>query len=416
MDRRKILTVVIFIAATAGLGYLLYFVFFRPTPPPTGVTPIENVNAPGGALPRAITAPPTPTEAIVPPSAALTPSITPPPVLPPQVSAIARGDVTWVGTLVNASTSAAHLSSNGTDVAYYDATDGKFYRVDESGNATSLSDKTFPNAENIAWAPNTDKAIVEFPDGANVLFDFTTQKQVTLPKHWQDFDFSPDGTQIAGKSIGTDPDNRWLFVSNPDGSGVQAVEPLGDNADKVHISWSPNNQIIATSATGQAMGFDRQQILLVGKNHENFPGLTVEGLGFESTWSTTGSRLLYSVYNSGSDYKPTLWIVGAEGDNIGAGRKSLSLNTWADKCTFSDDTTVYCAVPQSLDRGAGFQPDLFSGVPDSFYKVDLTTGLKSLVATPYGSFSAKNPMVSEDGKYLTYTNQITGRLERIQLK
>ncbi len=415
MDRKKILIAVLFVAVTIGLGYLLYFMFFRPTPPPTEVTE-PGVNAPGGTLPQALTTPPRPTETVISPTVLLAPSITPPPQLPPEVSSVASGGSTWVGTLVNKSTAAAQLSSNGKDISYYDKIDGKFYKVDENGNAVALSDKMFPNAENIAWAPDTNKAIVEFPDGANIFFDFTTQKQVTLPKHWKDFNFSPDGTQIAGKSMGIDPNNRWLFTSSPDGSGVQAIEPLGNNEDKVEVTWSPNNQIIATSRTGQAMGFDRQQILLVGKNHENFPGLTVEGLGFKSQWSTTGDHLLYSVYNSASDYKPTLWIVGAQGDSIGSGRKSLSVNTWADKCTFSDNTTVYCAVPQSMERGAGFQPNLFSSIPDSFYKIDLTTGLKSLIATPYGSFTAKNPMVSADGSYLTYTNQQTGVLERIQLK
>jgi Tol biopolymer transport system component len=415
MDRRKILVAALFVAVTVGLGYLLYFMFFRPTPTEVEI-PAGNVNVGAGALPRAITSPPRPIETLVSPAAVLAPSITPPPQLPAEVSSVAHGGSTWIGTLVNKSVSAARLSSNGSDIAYYDKTDNKFYRVDENGNATALSDKTFPNAENISFAPDTNKAIVEFPDGANVFFDFTTQKQVTLPKHWKDFTFSPDSTQIAGKSMGVDPDNRWLFISNPDGSGVQAIEPLGDNESKVDVTWSPNNQVIATSRTGQAMGFDRQQILLIGKNHENFPGLTVEGLGFKSQWSKNGDHLLYSVYNSSSDYKPTLWLVGAQGDNIGAGRKSLAINTWADKCTFSDDATVYCAVPQTMDRGAGFQPDLFGSVPDSFYKIDLSTGLKSLVATPYGSFSAKNPMVSADGKYLTYTNQQTGVLERIQLK
>ncbi|MFH2136324.1 MAG: hypothetical protein ABII19_01660, partial [Patescibacteria group bacterium] len=98
------------------------------------------------------------------------------------------------------------------------------------------------------------------------------------------------------------------------------------------------------------------------------------------------------------------------------GRRSLSVNTWADKCTFSGNDTVYCAVPQSMETGAGFQPDLFSSVPDSFYRIDLTTGLRSLVAVPYGSFSARDISVSSDGRYLTFTNGQTGRIERVQLQ
>lgn len=415
MNWRKILSVVIFVVATLGLGFLMYYVFFRPTPLAVNAPVVNEAVIPGG-LPRAPTGPPTPTEVTVTPAQILAPSLTPPPQLPPEISSVAKGGSTWIGTLVDKSVANATLSSSGKDVAYYDKNEGKFYRVDQNGNIAQLSNKIFQNVEKVTWDPATDKAILEFPDGANVLFDFTTQKQFTLPKYWKDFSFAPDGTQIAGKSIGVDPDNRWLFISNPDGSEVRAVEPLGDNEDKVEVSWSPNNQIIATSRTGQAMGFDRQQILLIGKNHENFPGLTVEGLGFQSKWSTTGDRLLYSVYNSTSDYKPTLWITDAQGDNIGANRRGLQINTWANKCSFSDRTTLYCAIPQTMETGAGFQPNLFSSVPDSFYKIDLTTGLKSLVATPYGSVAAQNVMVSSDGRYLTFTNNQTGRLERIQLK
>ncbi|MBI5072116.1 hypothetical protein HZB93_04505 [Candidatus Falkowbacteria bacterium] len=415
MDWRKILIVVAFVAVTLGIGFLMYYVFFRPTTPPV-VTPITNEVVTPGGLGRALEGPPTPVEVTSTPTQILAPSLTPPPQLPKEISSVAKGGVTWVGTLVNKPINNATLASNGKDIAYYDKNVGKFYRVDENGNVSQLSDKTFQNVEKVTWTNATDKAILEFPDGANVVFDFTSQKQFTLPKHWEGFSFSPDGTEIAGKSIGIDPDNRWLFTSNPDGTGVKAIEPLGDNGDKVEVNWSPNNQIIVTSRTGQAMGFERQQILLIGQNHENFPGLTVEGQGFQSEWSKTGDRLLYSVYNSSSEYKPVLWVTSAQGDNIGANRRSLQINTWADKCSFSDDTTLYCAVPQTMETGAGFQPDLFSSVPDSFYRVDLTTGLKSLVAVPYGSFTASNVMVSADGRYLTFTNSQTGRLERIQIK
>jgi hypothetical protein len=415
MDWKKILIVAVFIVVTLGIGYLMYYVFFRPTAPIVNAPITNEVVTPGG-LGRALEGPPTPIEVSATQTQILAPSLTPPPQLPPEISSVAKGDITWVGTLVDKQVSNSKLASNGKDISYYDSFDGKFYRVDENGNIVQLSDKTFKNVEKVSWSPTTDRAILEFPDGANVLFDFTSEKQYTLPQHWEGFSFSPNGDQIAGKSIGIDPDNRWLFVANPDGSGVKAIEPLGNNADKVEVNWSPNNQVIATSRTGQAMGFERQQILLVGQNHENFPGLTVEGQGFQSEWSTTGDRLLYSVYNSASDYKPLLWIVNAQGDNIGAGRRSLAVNTWADKCTFADNDTVYCAVPQTMETGAGFQPELFSSIPDSFYKIDLTTGLRSLVAVPYGSFTAENVAVTSDGGYLTFTNSRTGRLERLQLQ
>ncbi len=74
--------------------------------------------------------------------------------------------------------------------------------------------------------------------------------------------------------------------------------------------------------------------------------MVVEGRDFREKWSPTGQKMLYSVYSIRSNFKPELWIVNAEGNNIGTGRKLLNLSTWADKCTFADDRFVYCAVHQ----------------------------------------------------------------------
>ncbi len=191
---------------------------------------------------------------------------------------------------------------------------------------------------------------------------------------------------------------------------------LGENADKVQIAWSPNNQIIATSRTGEPQGFDRQEILLVGMHGENFKSLIVEGWGFDYKWSPQGDRMLYNVYNSASDYKPLLWIVDAQGDRIGSNRRSLGINTWAEKCAFADNSTVYCAVPQTLERGYGMMPELADTIPDTFYKIDLSTGLKTPVAVPYGTYTASQVTISADGQYLYFTDKATGRLNRIQLK
>lgn len=432
MNWKKILAVIGFVGVVIGLGYLLYFFFFRPLAAPPAAVCGNNVcetgenytNCPDDCpappevrLPPAKPGVPEPVEIAPPPALpAIAPILTPPAPLPPEVSTIARGGSTWVATLTEAKADGISLAGDGKNLVYYDKTAGKFYRSTPDGQLTALSDKTFFEVEKINWAPNTDKAILEYPDGSNILFDFTTQKQVTLPKHWEEFDFSPDGNQIVGKSIGLTPEARWLIVANPDGSNARAIEPLGENADKVQVAWSPNNQIIATSRTGEPQGIDRQEILLVGLHGENFKSLIVEGWGFEYQWSSAGDRMLYSVYNSASDYKPLLWIVDAQGDAIGNNRRSLGINTWAEKCAFADNQTVYCAVPQTLKRGYGMMPELADNIPDSFYKIDLTTGLKTPMAVPYGNFTADRVMVSADGQYLYFTDKSTGRVQRIQLK
>jgi len=162
--------------------------------------------------------------------------------------------------------------------------------------------------------------------------------------------------------------------------------------------------------------FNRQDLYFVGLNDENFKSTIIEGRGFQGQWSTAGDRLLYSVYSSGSNYKPTLWIVEASGDNIGKNRRSLSLETWSDKCTFSNNDDVYCAVPQNLQEGAGIFHRELDNAPCDIYKIDLTTGFKSKIAVPEGGHNISNVIVTESGNYLYFTSQTDGRLYKINLR
>lgn len=402
LNFRNILLIILGIILVIGGGFAIYFFFFRAPAPE--VIPEEEIEVPITELPEAeVGVPPEEVEVVVPTEL--------------EASPVAIGGLTQVETITPAAiVSNATLSGDGQGVNYYDALSGQFSKVLPDGSIQTLTDDTFYNVDNVAWAADGNSAIIEYPDGSNIVYDFQTKKQITLPKHWEDFDFSPQGDQIVAKSMGLDPDNRWLIVSDRDGSNAQAIEPLGNNADKVQVSWSPNNQVIATSRTGQPMGINRQQILLVGKNQENFPGLTVEGWGFDYQWSPTGDRMLYDVYNMDNNYNPTLWIVDASGSNIGLNRRYLKVNTWADKCSFADSNTLYCAVPDYLPEGAGLQPELADDIPDTIYKIDVTTGKKSTVGKPEDASTIKQLTISADGKYLFYVDQLTNQLNQMRLK
>lgn len=265
-------------------------------------------------------------------------------------SQIADGGLTKTDLVNQTPTLSPTLSKDG-NVQYYDKKDGKFYRLDSDGKKTLLSDKVFHSVSNITWAPDKNKAILVYPDGSKILYNFTTQKQATLPAHWKDFSFSPASDKIISKSMGLDQDNRWLVVSSDDGSGAKALEELGTQDKTVFPSWSPNNQIVAMYTEG--VDFDRQEVFFVGLNGENFKSTIIEGRGFQSQWSTTGDKLLYSVYHTRDDLKPRLWLVDASSDTIGQERKSLDVQTWANKCTFASNTEIYCAVPNNLEKGAG---------------------------------------------------------------
>lgn len=401
MNWKKILGILAFILVAVGIGFAIWWTFFRV--PPTAVPPVNvPVNVPPGGLP------------IAPPGAPPTGAVVPPAVLPTGPSPVAAGGLTAVTPIAPVPTVGASMSSAGS-LSYWNRNDSKFYRVGPDGVPTALSGKTFYNVDNATFDPNGEKAIIEYPDGANILYDFRSGRQVTLPQHWESFDFSATGDKIAAKSITLDVNSRYLLVSDPDGTEAKAIQALGDNADKVTVSWSPTSQIVAMSETGPSHGFAQQEIYFIGQNKENFKSLTLPGMMFQPQWTPSGRQMLFSVASEGNDYRPGLWVVDASGNDIGKNRRNLNVNTWADKCVFADDETVYCAVPRDLPRGAGLQPAIADQTPDSIYRVNIKTGSQTKIADPEGDHTVGQLMLSPDGKMLYFTDKASGSLNKMQL-
>lgn len=406
---KKVFLILGFLALVIGIGYLLWNFFFKPA----AVTPIATTT-PGtiGGLPTPGIS--TSTGGIIGAGGILPGGITIPAEVPTEggVSAIATGGVTRTRAITTSPTLGSTLTGDGK-VQYYNQNDGKFYRLDDKGNLITLSDRVFFGVDDVVWAPDKNQAIIEYPDGNKILYNFQNGSQVTLPAHWQDFSFSPDSNQIISKSLGLDVENRWLVVSNNDGSEAVALENIGANDKTVQVGWSPNRQIVATYTQG--LDFNRQEVFFVGLNGENFKSTIVEGRGFQSQWSTTGDKLLYSVYSTATDLNPQLWIVGGSGDNIGQGRQSINLNTWAEKCTFASNNEVYCAVPQTLEKGSGLFPELADKSHDNLYKINLTTGTQELIAIPDGVYNISDVMVPADKSDLYFTDKTTGQIYQIDL-
>lgn len=326
---------------------------------------------------------------------------------------IAVGGLTET-SLVNRNPSLNISIDKNDNLKYYDRSEGKFYKLNSDGTKTALSDKIFHSVKNVVWSPSNEKAVIEYPDGNKIVYNFDTQKQVTLPSHWQDFSFSGNGNKLISKSIGYNAADSWLIVSNDDGSQATAVEKIGNNYDKVYPQWSPANQIVAMYTEGT--DFNRQEVYFVGLNGENFKSTIIEGRGFQPKWSPDGNQLLYSVYNSNDNYNPRLWIVDAASDTIGQNRNALNIQTWASKCAFASATDLYCAVPEELPRGAGLLPQLAAQTKDNLYKIDLTNGTQKLIAIPDGYHSISQIAVPEEQDYLYFTDEYSGSVYQVKLR
>jgi len=405
---KKLILAFVFILVIFILGFLIYALFFKPTlteQPLPGNSGGEDQNATtSGSLPSSG-------------QVNQINKIQIPSKLPggqrSDATAEQEREASRISELTSKESLGATMNINGL-MQFYDKEDGKFYQIDKNGNISPLSDKAFYSVEKITWSPNKNKAILEYPDGANIIYDFSSNKQISMPSHWKDFDFSPDGDNVVMKSIGTDPNNRWLAIVNEDGSQAQKIESLGEKDETVYPSWSPNGQTIAMYTEG--IDFNRQEVYFVGLHNENFKSLTVEGRGFQQKWSPDGNKLLYSVYSSTSAFKPSLWIANAKGDAIGSGRDELNIETWAEKCTFADATNAYCAIPKDLPDNAGLFPELANNTEDVLYHINTDTGSKKLIYSPAGSYNMSNIIISDDNSYIYFTDAQTKKLYKVKIK
>lgn len=414
---KKIIIIIIFLALIVFFGYLLWKLFFK-----------SSVVVPGGQTPATTTVSGLPSAGLggsnitditgsgnLPGEETATSSGTPIGNPNPEASApskTATGGVTSVSPVIGSQVLDPTVSSDGS-VRYYNKDDGLFYKLDDNGKVVKMSDKVFHEADSVTWSPSGDKAIITYPDKSKIMYNFSTEKQVTLPSYWEDFSFSGDSEQIVAKSIGTDVENNWLIVAGSDGTKATALEDIGANAGTVYPSWSPNNQIVAMYTKG--VDFNRQEIYFVGLNGENFKSTMIEGRGLQSKWSTEGDTLLYSVYNTADQMKPRLWIVDASADTIGENRRSFNLQTWANKCTYATDTEIYCAVPEELEAGSGMFPELADKTKDNLYKIDLKTGTQKLIAIPDGAYNVSQIVVPEKQDALYFTDKSTQLIYKVDL-
>jgi Tol biopolymer transport system component len=333
---------------------------------------------------------------------------------------IAHGGITEATPVIDTKVQAVEPSATGDGLRYYDAFKGKFFILDTNGKATELSDQLFPDAKKIAWSPKDNKAIITFPDNSNIIYDFSTKTQLNLPKEWDNIEFSPTGDKIGFKNLSDDERSRWLAVSNPDGSAVQLIEPIGNEADNVAVNWSPGGQVVALFR--DAVNGSSQEVLMIGLQGENFKSLNTSGRGFEGKWSPDGKQLIYSTYGQDTNYNPSLHLVDASGDQVGNNDIALGLQTWVSRCAFSKGkTTVYCAVPNYLPTGSGFYPEAAGNTNDSIYQINTITGEKSILALPTffsgdRDYSIASVFLSNNEDNLYFTDSTSGQLYGIKLR
>lgn len=406
---KQILLIILFLLVTAGMLLLVYFVFFKPTPPlpPSNA----NVNGQTGVLPNT--------------NANAGPTVIGEPVGNinavtglPEIDTIARGGNTLVTPLTEGATVQNPTFING-EFRYYDPVTGEFYILTADGKKSLLADQKFKGVTHVEFSKAGKQAVLTFEDGRNLFYDFATGDQATLPNEMKDIEISEDGKSIGFEFVGTG-DNKWLGVSSPNGSGIEVIDDLSEPEmiRKTEIDWSPTGEVVANvhhPDTGTT-----QKVYFFARADQKLQVMPIDGYGFSSSWAPQGDKLLYNIYNPTTGYRPSLEIANMAGGNVSS-QHALGVYTWEEKCAFSgsDVNTLYCGVPNSLEESTGIFPQLNTS-PDTIYKIDLRSGVSSPIAVPtdkdgVNDFRVESMYVAPDGRQLYFKDEISGQMYSLNL-
>lgn len=407
---KRLIIIVGFVLAVLGLMVLFWYLFFRPLAGPQPAAN-ENVNVPGGPLPNVNVNRPMNINGIQP--VAVNSTL-------PVPAEIANGGVTRTTDVSPVPTNAATIAPDGKDIVFYDSDRGKFVRLDpETGTLTDLVSQKFASVQNVTWSPDSTKAVLEFPDDRKLVYDFSTKKQYTFPTQAQEFSFSADSQQLAYKYLGSTPDEKILVTSDITGNAARSVANIGDKEEQVQVALSPDDRVVGMYREG--INGQQQQVVLIGRQQENFKTITTRGRGFQGRWTPDGTKMLYTVYAEATNWNPELYLVRAAGDQIGQGNTDLGIATFVDKCTFNAaGTHAYCAVPDALDRGSGLYPEFAAAAKYSFVTINLATAAVTPLAQPVGEqqqqFSVDRVFLTSDERTLYFTDAQTRHVHKLRLR
>src|SRR3989338_2115411 len=179
MDKKRLILITLFILATIGIAFLLYWVFFAGKIGPERVS--EEVQPTEGEFPEGEEGEFTRPTVAPPQQLPVTEGVAPGVQIAPAAQEESKLKRVTEDALIGAKVNANNM------VSFYNQLDGRFYQTDADGGMKPLSDTVFYNVDSVVWAPQTNAAVLEYPDGSNIYYNFEFDEQVTLPKHWEDF-------------------------------------------------------------------------------------------------------------------------------------------------------------------------------------------------------------------------------------
>lgn len=295
-------------------------------------------------------------------------------------------------------------------IRFIERATGNVWETDaRAATTTIVSNTTIPYIFDVSWSFDANAAVIRYREEETIktsLAQFVkgSTKGVLLPDNITSFSFSPDRPRLFYL---VRADNELVGIAaNTDNSNQSEILrlPFAD----FEARWiTPREISFLTKPSGEAEGFLYRYRI----DEASFEKIIGGIFGLEALWSENGSKILFSQFNQ-STKRPQLAVYDIKQNKT----QNLSIDGLANKCSWFDDDTVYCAIPTLIPQGT-YPDDWFSGsvsFSDNIVKIKISKNEKNIVKA-LGSIDVANLLISQDKKYLYFQNKKDGSLWSLSL-
>jgi len=273
------------------------------------------------------------------------------------------------------------------------ATNGEIVEIDTA----NLIEKVLPTGQasivEAVLSQTSNAVIYSFYDSKNngnwIYYNLKTGEPTEIENELKSAAFSPDGSQAVYLISNTD--GGELLVAK-DGKIIKRA--LKTRIGAATVAWPSENLISIVSYDKDGYGdlFTLKDSGVLNKVLSYQYDLNVK-------WSPAGEKIIFS----GKDDTGHTQLFYKDIKNSEA-ITVLDVATNASKCVWADEENVVCGITDKTQ------------IRDEFYKINLTDGSKTLVATPDINLLVKELSLSRSGDALFVLNDIDEKLYVLKLR
>ncbi|MBI3631220.1 MAG: PD40 domain-containing protein [Candidatus Sungbacteria bacterium] len=301
------------------------------------------------------------------------------------------------------------LNKDQTAALFYKKDGGDLFSVGlRGGEPQKIARVTVVGLINAVWSPTKDRAAVFYISDQSIkgFLHLSTSSIAVLPELITSFAWSPDGKSLAYTLI----QDKLLHLVIADSSGKNPKTILQTPLADAQMSWVSADKIaLQTAPSGFAEGY----LFAYSRNKNTLTRIAGPRYGLESRWSPDASVVLLSETKNGGRYGSVSVY-----DPTKKASQTIDIATLAEKCAWTDATTLYCAVPRDIPASITLPDDYLRGEfnpQDRIVQIDV----KQNSITPVfdeGEFDINDLAVTKDKNFLLFVSRTDGTLWSLKLK